>query len=172
MPPNPASNKNVRETLDAIRRIVHTLRVSAREAEKRTGLSGAQLFVLYKLAEGGGLSVNALAERTRTHQSSVSAVVQRLADRKLVRRHADAQDRRRMVLTLTADGRKLLARAPAAAQERLIAALEALPPAHQRQLARALGLLLRNLGLGHTVPPLFFEEQPLAARRGKKRTHG
>ncbi len=61
--------------LDAIRRIVQALRESSRAAEKRVGLSGAQLFVLQTLGESPGLSLNELAERTRTHQSSVSVVV-------------------------------------------------------------------------------------------------
>ena len=39
-----------RMILDAIRRIVQALRVASREAEASVGLSGAQLFVLQKLA--------------------------------------------------------------------------------------------------------------------------
>src|SRR4051794_8130303 len=69
---------DVRAIMDAIRRIVRVLRVSSRAAEKQVGLSGAQLFVLHKLADTPALSLNELADRTRTHQSSVSVVVQRL----------------------------------------------------------------------------------------------
>ena len=64
-----------RTILDSIRGIVQVLRESSRAAEERVGLSGAQLFVLQKLGEGGGASLNELAARTRTHQSSVSVVV-------------------------------------------------------------------------------------------------
>jgi DNA-binding MarR family transcriptional regulator len=58
--------------LDAVRRIVQALRESSRQAERQVGLSGAQLFVLQKLAESPASSVNELAARTHTHQSSVS----------------------------------------------------------------------------------------------------
>src|SRR3954449_11206732 len=77
---------DIRDVMDAIRRIVRVLRVSSRAAEKQGGLSGAQLFVLHKLADAPALSLNELADRTRTHQSSVSVVVQRLVDRELVAR--------------------------------------------------------------------------------------
>ena len=74
-----------RQVLDSIRRIVQLLRESSHEAEAR-GLTGAQLFVLRTAADSPGLSVGALAERTRTHQSSVSVVVARLVEQGLLER--------------------------------------------------------------------------------------
>ncbi|HET7452726.1 MAG TPA: MarR family transcriptional regulator, partial [Thermoanaerobaculia bacterium] len=102
----------VRPVLDGVRRLVQGLRLSAERARKRAGVSGAQLFVLQKLAEADAQSVNDLASRTATDQSSVSAVVHRLSDAGLVDRHPDARDRRRVRLTLTARGRALLRRFP------------------------------------------------------------
>jgi hypothetical protein len=40
-----ASDEPVRVVLDCVRRIVRALRDSSREAERRVGISGAQLFV-------------------------------------------------------------------------------------------------------------------------------
>jgi DNA-binding MarR family transcriptional regulator len=70
-----------RDVLDSLRRIVQVLRESSRRAERQLGISGAQLFVLEKLAEAPSQSLNELAERTHTHQSSVSTVVARLVKR-------------------------------------------------------------------------------------------
>ncbi|HEX3345342.1 MAG TPA: helix-turn-helix domain-containing protein, partial [Polyangiaceae bacterium] len=72
--------------MDALRRVVRDLRLSARDAERSAGISGAQLFVLQSLRNEAAASLNELAERTLTDQSSVSVVVKRLADRKLVAR--------------------------------------------------------------------------------------
>ena len=69
------TNRATRQVLDAIRRVVRTLREASRHSEKAAGISAAQLFVLQRLAGTGGLSVNELAARTLTHQSSVSVVV-------------------------------------------------------------------------------------------------
>ena len=81
-----------REVLDSVRWIFQALRESSRRAERLVGVSGAQLFVLQKLAESPGLSLNELADRTHTHQSSVSTVVSRLVERKLVQRSRAASD--------------------------------------------------------------------------------
>src|SRR5205814_5128834 len=75
-----------RAAMDSIRRVVQALRVSSRAAEQRVGLSGAQLFVLQRLAASPAMSINDLAEGTVTHQSSVSVVRRRLVERGLVRR--------------------------------------------------------------------------------------
>lgn len=173
-----SSAGSTRDVLDGIRRIVRALRVSARQAERDVGLSGAQLFFLHRLAEEGGgpLSVNELAARTFTHQSTVSVVVQRLADHGLVARERSAADGRRVDLTLTPAGRALLRSAPPAAQERLIAALDKMPAAPRAALAASLGALVTAMGLDEQPPGLFFEEEKPAARpptkRAKRRSHG
>src|SRR6516165_4152555 len=93
--------ESVRAVMDSLRRIVRGLRLSARDAERSAGISGAQLFVLQSLAEERASSLNDLADRTLTDQSSVSVVVKRLTDRKLVARKAAADDARRIELSLT-----------------------------------------------------------------------
>jgi DNA-binding MarR family transcriptional regulator len=148
----------VREVLDGFRRIVQALRSSSTASEKRTGLSGAQLFVLRMVAETPGLSLNDLAERTRTHQSSVSAVVSRLVRLGLVERTAAMDDARRAELRQTAAGRRRLAHAPQAAQERLAAAVERLGPADRARLASLLGQIAAGMALPRGRPSMFFED--------------
>src|SRR5918912_3802717 len=116
----PERSAELTSALDAIRRIVQALRVSARTSEQRLGVSGAQLFVLHALAEAPAKSLNDLAARTFTHQSSVSVVVERLVRRRLVSRTRSAEDARRVTLALTATGRALLDSAPEVAQVRLV----------------------------------------------------
>src|SRR5579864_9563710 len=94
------TSEEVRDVLDNIRRIVRLLRLGSREAERRVGLTGAQLFVLEKLAEAKTLSVNELAERTHTHQSSVSVVAQALIKKGLISRARASDAARRLELYL------------------------------------------------------------------------
>lgn len=161
-PPGPCT----REVLDAIRRIVQALRESSRQAEARVGLSGAQLFVLRTAGELPGLSLNELAERTRTHQSSVSAVVTRLAREGLVQKRTADGDARRVEIRLSPSGRRRLGRAPQAAQERLVASVDALPGVERARLAVALEGLVRGMALPRKRPAMFFEEP---ARRANVR---
>jgi DNA-binding MarR family transcriptional regulator len=155
----------VRPVLDGIRRLVQSLRLSARRAQSRAGISGAQLFVLQQLSEADAQSVNELAARTATDQSSVSVVVHRLADRGLVARQADLRDRRRVRLTLTPRGRALLRRSPDSAQRRLVHAIEALGPAERRALGATLDRLVS--GMGKADAALFFEKEE--GGRGRRR---
>ena len=153
------SGGDSRAVLDAIRRIVQALRESARRAEQRLGLSGAQMFVLQQIAAAQPLSVGELAVRTRTHQSSVSTVVTRLERAGLVRRERSARDARRAEVSLTPRGRRLAARAPDAAQARLIAGVEALSKGRRRLLASTLGELAAAVDRAGGAPAMFFEEK-------------
>src|SRR5262245_47049882 len=101
---------DIRLALDAFRRIVQTLRSSSALAEREVGLTSAQLFALQQLAAMPGASINDLAARTFTHQSSVSVVVRRLAGRRFVAKVPASDDRRRVSIALTDAGRALLRR--------------------------------------------------------------
>jgi DNA-binding MarR family transcriptional regulator len=162
-------HEDAQRVLDHLRRIVRVLRESSRAAEQAVGLSGAQLFVLQTLAADGRLSLNQVAARARTHQSTVSGVVKKLAARRLVHRAASRTDGRRVELTLSARGRALLGRAPGAAQERLIDGIDRMPPTERTRLARALERLVDAMGLGDESPRMFFEDEAPARRKGVRR---
>jgi len=163
---SPRSADQTRRVLDSIRRIVQFLRESSREAESR-GLSSAQLFVLRTLAESPGLSLGELAERTRTHQSSVSVVAARLVEQGLVQRATAAGDARRAELRLSPLGVERIRSAPLTAQERLLAAVEALPHASRLRLASTLDALVNELAIGHTHPEMFFQDAEERARKAR-----
>src|SRR5262249_32629509 len=113
-------------TLRALSRLVRALRLADRAAESRLGLSAAQLFVLERLGEGPVGSMAELAGRTLTDASSVSVVVQRLAERGLVVRATAPDDARRTTLRLSSAGKRLLTTAPRSPQVDLLDALERL----------------------------------------------
>ena len=140
----------------ALRSLVQALRAGAGEAERRAGLSSAQLFVLSKLVDASAPSVNALARRVHAHQSSVSVVVDLLVKRGFVRRSPDPEDRRRRMVELTLTGRQRLRRAPRSVQSKLVAAIAALSRANRRALSNGLDKVVRTLGVP-THPPLFLE---------------
>ena len=156
------TSSDIRSILDSIRRIVQALRVSSRAAEKDVGLSGAQLFVLQQLGDGRRLSVNELAERSFTHQSSVSEVVQRLVEKGFVERKQSETDGRRAAVSLTASGQTRLkklraSRGPDPFQHRLIQTLEQMSAKQRAQLSSLLLQVVQNSGLGGETPELFFE---------------
>jgi DNA-binding MarR family transcriptional regulator len=147
----------MRAVMNALRRIVRDLRLGARDAERSAGISGAQLFVLQALADERAWSINELADRTHTDQSSVSVVVRRLVERKLIARKAAEDDARRTELSLTAAGRRLLARCPEPTQARLVQALERMPFVEFQALTSGLRSLTCEMGGDSGSPPMFFD---------------
>ncbi|NUO51809.1 MAG: MarR family transcriptional regulator [Polyangiaceae bacterium] len=153
--------------MDSLRRIVRALRESSRAAEDSLGVSGAQLFALQALARTPNLSLNELAARTRTHQSTVSVVMKRLVEQGLVRRRTSASDGRRMELAVTRRGAALLERAPHAAQERLIAGIDHLPASERRVLASTLERLVAAMAATEGEATMFFEDEGPSRSRAR-----
>jgi len=154
-----AESGDAAAVMDSLRTLVRSLRVSTRAVEREIGISGAQLFVLQRLADAPARSVNELAERTRTHQSSVSTVVSRLVERGLAERTPAARDARRMEISITGAGRALLGDAPRNAQVRMVDALGRMPAAQVRALADALAALVREAGMQDAPASFFFEDE-------------
>jgi DNA-binding MarR family transcriptional regulator len=161
-----AKSSEIASVMDSVRRIVQALRVSARGVEQKMGISGAQLFVLQQLAREPARSINELADRTHTHQSSVSVVVTRLVEAGLVRRKPDPEDGRRMMIELSARGRQMLEQSPETAQARLVAGLQQIPAEHLHTLAEGLQLWLTEAGLAEEAPEFFFEEEQSEKNNG------
>ena len=143
--------------MNAVRSIVRAQRINTRAIELKMGISLAQLFVLQQLAERPAESLNELAERTATHQSSVSVVVRRLVDRGLVSRTASAADKRRIEIDVTPTGRALLGDAPATIQVQLIDGLRTLSRDEQNELADLLERWLRAAHIDVAAPPMLGE---------------
>ncbi len=169
---------SVTSVVNSLRRVVRAFRAMAQVAQDVLGISGAQHFVLQRLAEAPALSLNDLAARTMTHKSSVSVVVKRLVDRGLVRRERSTADARGIVLTLTPAGRRAVTGAPQSAQTRMIAALRRFPPRDLEEFARLFVRFTDELGVGALEPTMLFEDEAAMrqdgprgrVRRNRKRT--
>lgn len=146
------------DVLDALRRIVQALRESSRRAEQELGISGAQLFVLEKLADAPSQSLNDLAARTYTHQSSVSTVVARLVEQGFVSRQRSSGDSRKLELVLTGRGRRLAERTTGAAQERLIASIQQISAESRAQLSALLQRIVGGMNTPARQPRMFFDD--------------
>ncbi len=145
--------------MDYIRHIFKALRVSSSQFEKDLGLSAAQIFVMKKLKEEPGLSINDLALRTTTHQSSVSVVVKKLEEQGLVSRMISKEDSRKVVVSLTPSGLEKLSEIPRTVQEHMIDTLQNMPPEKTAALAELMREFVIEAGIVESVPaPMFGED--------------
>jgi DNA-binding MarR family transcriptional regulator len=145
--------------MNHFRRIVRALRSSHRAAG-HLNLTGAQLFVVNVIGDAGGpLSVNDVAQRTGTDQSTVSVVTNRLVERGLLKRERSTEDSRRVHLSLTASGRALQKKAPVTiAQQRMTAALQELSPRDAAELLQLLEKIVTSMDIGAEHAGMLFDD--------------
>jgi DNA-binding MarR family transcriptional regulator len=141
------------EVMNCIRVIVRALRLNTRAIERQLGISLAQLWVLQILNDGSVSSLNELAGTTATHQSSVSVVVSRLVQRGLVARTPAPDDKRRVQIELTEEGRRVMISAPTTVQVQLIVGLRQMAFERRHQLASLMREWLTIAGLDAQVCP-------------------
>ena len=144
--------------LDAFRSLVKALRLADRAGLRKHGLGSAQVFVLHELNRESPLSINELAERTATDQSTVSVVVNKLVEKGFVTRARASADARRVALALTPKGRTAVRKLPPPIQQALIDGVRRLPASRARALAETLEQIVGALGVEGERPPMFFDD--------------
>lgn len=102
--------------------------------EQETGISGSQLWALAHIATAPGLRVTELARALAIHQTTASNLVDKLAQRKLIRRERGREDQRVVRLFLTQRGTDVVSKAPKPYEGVLPDALMRLPQADLRKL--------------------------------------
>lgn len=102
----------VATALIAIRRILRASEFASRDLARASGLTVSQTLVLQILDKEGDVGAGRIAAAAKLSQATVTALLDRLEQRDLVRRIRDPLDGRRVTVQLTADGRHLLAGTP------------------------------------------------------------
>ena len=145
-PPSQKSAKML-EVLKLFRMLLKSIRGHYQVVENRSGVSGAQLWVLAHVSGKPGSKVGELARALAIHQSTASNLVGRLESLGLLARHRLRRDQRSVELTLTPKGRKALARAPRPLIGVLQQALLDLPETSLDALRQHVGLLIRTMNI-------------------------
>ncbi len=125
---------NARETLIALRRITRAIDLHSKRLERSAGLTVPQLLVLQVLAERRDPGVSEVARVVHLSQGTVTAVVDRLEAKGLVARTRSDADRRKVCLSLTANGEAQLDNAPSLLQEEFVDRFDQLRDWEQKML--------------------------------------
>lgn len=107
-----ARRELVLAVLEQFRVIFRSAKKHFQWVQERTGVSGAQLWVLAEVHRKPGIRVTELARAMAVHQSTVSNLIDRLTKLGLILRDRSRADQRVVHLSLTDLGRKTIARAP------------------------------------------------------------
>jgi MarR family 2-MHQ and catechol resistance regulon transcriptional repressor len=113
------------------------------------GLSISQFAVLEALFHLGPLRQNQIGAKTLRSPGNLTLVIDNLEKAGLVTRARATDDRRAIVVTLTAQGKKKIARIVPAHLAAIVEQMSVLTPEEQRQL----GALCKKLGMAASVEP-------------------
>jgi DNA-binding MarR family transcriptional regulator len=138
-----AGARPVIEDAEEIRRAIFRLARRLRAARPSGGLSPNKLGVLAHLYRRGPATPGALAAAEHQQPQSLTRVFSELEREALIGRRPSGQDRRKLILEITAAGRKALAQDMAARDLWLASALPTLTEAEQLVLRLAANLIDR-----------------------------
>ncbi len=129
----------------AIDRIIETAiylqtesRRLAREQCAKYGITATQLNVIKLLQTAGDLSLSELGTRMSAKNSTVTGIVDRMVEAKLVAREQSTEDRRVWKIKLLPEGKAIARKIDVAPWELLTEAVSALPVAEVEQLVTTL----------------------------------
>jgi len=105
----------------------------------------AQALAVFQLSDRGPMGVTALQTAIGRSQAATSHLVEQLERRGIVRRRADASDRRRRVVDLTSKGRSAVAKIESVRRQGLEVTLGRLPPPLLQRFDEVLGEVLDAL---------------------------
>ncbi len=101
-----------KEVLKHFREIFIQAKSELKDNVKKTGLSGAQLWIMQQVYNFNGISNAELAKNLTIHVSTSSLLVNKLIKKNLIEKTRDPKDERKIVLTLSPKGKQLMAKAP------------------------------------------------------------
>ena len=145
-PASPAVSPAAAQVLRQFRVVFNAVKTHFQQIEKTVGIGGAQVWALSIVGQQPGIGMGALGHAMDIHQSTVSNLVKALVQRELLRPEKDDRDRRAVRLHLTAEGRKVLALAPAPWAGVLPEALSQMDEAALQRMSDDLGRLIALLG--------------------------
>jgi DNA-binding MarR family transcriptional regulator len=140
--------------LRALRRILRAAELSNRRLATTTGLTPSQLLVLQEIGERGEVTPTQLSSSLQFGQATITNIVDRLEALGLVLRNRSEEDRRRVHLALSAEGRDAAAAAPDLLQAHFSERFADLPDWEQAMILAGLTRLADILGSTRDAAPL------------------
>ena len=126
------------EVLVALRQIIRAIDLHSKRLERESGLTGPQLLVMQAIDKAGEITAGVIAREVSLSQATVTSIIDRLERKACLKRERSADDRRKVMVSLTSEGAALLDKAPTLMQESFINAFNSLEDWEQALLLSSL----------------------------------
>lgn len=133
--------------LKKFRIIYGSVRQQFREVEKKSGVTGSQLWLLHEVANTPYIGVSELADHLSINPSTCSLLVEKLVTQGLVIKERSKEDQRRVGVCLTKKAQTILSKAPGPAKGILPEALQALSASALQALDNSLIEVIEQLSI-------------------------
>lgn len=133
------------QVIIALRRVIRAVDLHSRALVDAYGLTGPQALILKSL-QGGSQTAGQLAAHASLSQGTVTDILNRLEQRKLITRERDTADRRRVIVKVSAAGRALMKQSPPLLQEEFVKRFNDLQDWEQSQLISSLQRIATMMG--------------------------
>jgi len=108
------------ELLIALRKVIRAIDLHSKHLSKTSGLTSPQLLIMLEIDKDSGMNSSQVAKNVNLSAATVTNILDRLVNKHLVSRVRNTQDKRKVSLYLTEDGKAILLKAPQALQEHFI----------------------------------------------------
>ncbi len=122
------------ELLIALRKVIRAIDLHSKHLSKTSGLTSPQLLIMLEIDKVSGVNSSQVAKSVNLSAATVTNILDRLENKNLISRVRDTQDKRKVGLYLTDNGKALLVKAPQALQEHFIDKFSSLAQWEQSQL--------------------------------------
>ena len=130
----------------ALRQITHAVDTYSRRLKSEYDVTVPQLICMFAIIEKGKSTTSAIAQNIHVANSTIVGILDRLEKKGLILRKRDTEDRRKVFVSATAKGKKLIADAPSPLQDKLLESLEKLPELEQTAIALSLEKIVSLMG--------------------------
>lgn len=111
---------NYQQVLVALRRLIRATDLHSKHLVRTAGLTASQVLLLQAINDESLVTSSQLARIISLSQATVTTILDHLEARGLVSRQRSTEDKRKVYISLTEQGRQVLATAPAPLQEHFI----------------------------------------------------
>ncbi len=122
------------ELLIALRKVIRAVDLHSKHLSKTSGLTSPQLLIMLEIDKVSGVNSSQVAKNVNLSAATVTNIIDRLENKQLISRVRDTQDKRKVGLYLTENGKAILLNAPQALQEHFIEKFSNLAQWEQSQL--------------------------------------
>jgi DNA-binding MarR family transcriptional regulator len=151
------------ELLIALRKVIRAIDLHSKHLNKTSGLTSPQLLIMLELDKASGINSSQVAKNVNLSAATVTNILDRLENKSLISRVRDTQDKRKVGLFLTNDGKALLLSAPQALQEHFINKFSSLAQWEQSQLLSSMERLSEMMNADEIDAAPLLELQAMSA---------